>query len=270
MKVITVGRNPANNVVINDPLVSKNHCQIIQDDYGNFSLVDNNSTNGTFVNGQRRQGEMRLNSSDIVRIGNTTLPWRSYFAVQETETDVNYNIDDYETINPPAVETSVPAPVKKQRHGFVTFWLWLGIIGSILSPIMLAFAYVAFESQISHLRYQEGFVQIAGTVNSISSTFLTMVICGIISAIVSLICYSFILKWRKFGFWGLVGSSLVFGAVNLFLINKLGDSFRELGSYYDSTQQTVISAVGFLFGTFVLWAILQIRKNGVSCWDNLE
>lgn len=78
MRVVTIGRNPGNNVVINDDLVGRFHCQITQDDYGVVHLIDNNSVNGTFINGQRRQGEIVLNSTDIVRIGNTTLPWQSY------------------------------------------------------------------------------------------------------------------------------------------------------------------------------------------------
>ncbi len=79
MKIIKIGRDSSNDVNINDPLVSRTHCQIIQDDHGNFSLIDTNSRNGTFINGTKRHGEVRLNTSDIVRIGNTTLPWQTYF-----------------------------------------------------------------------------------------------------------------------------------------------------------------------------------------------
>ena len=79
MRVITIGSSPNNNIVINDKTVSRNHCQIIQDNYGNFRLIDKNSTNGTYVNGVFRQGEVHLNQSDIIQIGNTTLPWQSYF-----------------------------------------------------------------------------------------------------------------------------------------------------------------------------------------------
>lgn len=79
MKIITVGRSSSNDVNINDPMVSRSHCQIIQDDNGRYRLVDTNSKNGTFVNGTQRHGEVQLNKSDIIRIGNTTLPWLSYF-----------------------------------------------------------------------------------------------------------------------------------------------------------------------------------------------
>lgn len=79
MKIIKIGRSSSNDVNINDNLVSRVHCQIIQDDNGNFRLIDTGSKNGTFINGTMRHGEVRLNKSDIVRIGNTTLPWQTYF-----------------------------------------------------------------------------------------------------------------------------------------------------------------------------------------------
>ena len=79
MKIIKIGRSSNNDVNINDNLVSRVHCQIIQDDNGNFRLIDTGSKNGTFINGTMRHGEVRLNKTDIVRIGNTTLPWQTYF-----------------------------------------------------------------------------------------------------------------------------------------------------------------------------------------------
>lgn len=79
MEIIKIGRSSQNDVVINDKYVSGSHCQIIKDDKGNFVLIDTNSSNGTFINGVQRRGEVRLNPSDIVKIGNTMLPWQSYF-----------------------------------------------------------------------------------------------------------------------------------------------------------------------------------------------
>ncbi len=80
MKVITIGRSSDNDICIQDSLVSRTHCQIIQDDNGYFTVIDTNSKNGTYVNGIMRNGAVRINKSDIIRIGNTTLPWQSYFS----------------------------------------------------------------------------------------------------------------------------------------------------------------------------------------------
>jgi len=103
MKIIKIGRSSSNDVVIsNDLKVSVTHCQIIKDDFGNYRLVDTNSTNGTFVNGVKRHGEVHLNQSDIVRIGNTTLPWQTYFINERGRDSGNYAISNNRgDVNPP-------------------------------------------------------------------------------------------------------------------------------------------------------------------------
>ena len=48
-----------NDVVLDDDTVSRYHCKIIQDDTG-YVLVDNHSTNGTFINKVRvREGFLK-------------------------------------------------------------------------------------------------------------------------------------------------------------------------------------------------------------------
>jgi pSer/pThr/pTyr-binding forkhead associated (FHA) protein len=79
MKVVTIGRELNNDIVINDGKVSRHHIQIVSDG-GTYRIVDFNSSNGTFVNGQRITGEMPLTPTDVVRIGNTTLSWQTYFS----------------------------------------------------------------------------------------------------------------------------------------------------------------------------------------------
>lgn len=83
MKIITVGRSHNNDVVIDDATVSRTHCQFIQDENGNIYVIDTNSKNGVYVNGTKKYGKKYLSSSDIVRIGNTTLPWKNYFSPKE-------------------------------------------------------------------------------------------------------------------------------------------------------------------------------------------
>ncbi len=91
MKVITIGRSTENNdIVVNDEKVSRNHLQMVMDDNGNYSVVDLESTNGTYVNGQRISGEVRLRPGDEVRIGQTVLPWQNYFATSSQPPIVNH------------------------------------------------------------------------------------------------------------------------------------------------------------------------------------
>lgn len=81
MKIIRVGRGSGNDIVINDPYVGRSHCEFIQDDSGNYWVIDLNSKNGTFVNGTRCFGKTKLNGSDTVRIGNNVCRWKEYFSV---------------------------------------------------------------------------------------------------------------------------------------------------------------------------------------------
>lgn len=83
MKVISIGRGSTNDVVIKgDKFVSREqHCLITQDDDGHYYIFDAKSKNGTYVNGSSipKATQTRLHCTDVVRIGNTVLPWQSYF-----------------------------------------------------------------------------------------------------------------------------------------------------------------------------------------------
>ena len=67
---MTLGRLPDNDVVVNEPGVSRNHAEIVSTDAG-FHVRDLNSTNGTFVN-QDKVGtsEHLLRDGDRIRLAN--------------------------------------------------------------------------------------------------------------------------------------------------------------------------------------------------------
>jgi hypothetical protein len=74
---LTIGRDINNEIVINDPEVSRNHCRLTRG-AGGYTLEDLGSTNGTFVNGQRLTGSRPLASSDMIGMGETvTLGYES-------------------------------------------------------------------------------------------------------------------------------------------------------------------------------------------------
>lgn len=66
---VVVGRNPAADVRLPDPRISRYHCRIEQRN-GVVLIRDSGSTNGTFVNGCR-VAETELNSGDLVTLGDT-------------------------------------------------------------------------------------------------------------------------------------------------------------------------------------------------------
>jgi len=71
---ITLGRSKANDIVLDDKLVSRQHA-VIQKIKDEYFLEDLGSTNGTLVNGQRvpPRRYVRLNLSDTMLIGRTEL-----------------------------------------------------------------------------------------------------------------------------------------------------------------------------------------------------
>lgn len=67
-----IGKAPTCDLVIDDGYASTNHAQIAMDHFNNCRVYDNNSTNGTFVNGVRVQ-EYVLQHGMTLRIGSTEL-----------------------------------------------------------------------------------------------------------------------------------------------------------------------------------------------------
>jgi len=75
--IVTLGRDITNDIVINDPEVSRHHCRLTQGG-GGFTMEDLGSTNGTFINGQRLTGARPLAPGDMVGLGETvTLAYES-------------------------------------------------------------------------------------------------------------------------------------------------------------------------------------------------
>lgn len=125
MKVVTIGRDTDNDIVVNDSKVSRHHLQIISDS-NRFRIVDFNTTNGTFVNDRKISGETSLFPNDIVRIGNTVLPWQTYFKDRKSKNQVR---------------------------------LYAGITGAFAIIVFLFFAYFHQSEEIRIKMYEENGVR---------------------------------------------------------------------------------------------------------------
>ena len=64
---LTLGRADSNDVVLEDSVVSSHHLRIVPPG----TVVDDGSTNGTFLNGQRIAGRAALRSGDQLQVGST-------------------------------------------------------------------------------------------------------------------------------------------------------------------------------------------------------
>ncbi len=167
----------------------------------------------------------------------------------------------------------------KSRHGFVTFWLWLGIVANVLSTPFMIVSYQKVKDSLDDCVQQlmAAGIDIDPLFGSETGIYVViMQLIALLSAIILIIGYSKLLSWKKAGFFLFAGVGIAAGIINIIMMCLIGREFMELGSYLDldlnvfTTQQFVIEAARVVISILVLWAILQIRKNGVSCWKQLE
>jgi hypothetical protein len=72
--LIGIGRAADNDVIVDDPQVSRHHCQL-KLQHGAYSFADLGSRNGSLVNGQRVD-EIALGPGDVIQIGDTDIEFR--------------------------------------------------------------------------------------------------------------------------------------------------------------------------------------------------
>ena len=70
-KAMRIGRVPDNDLVLSDLNVSRYHAELRKSPTGDYEIVDLDSHNGTFVNGQRVSRQI-LTEQDLVSIGSST------------------------------------------------------------------------------------------------------------------------------------------------------------------------------------------------------
>jgi len=84
---LRIGRSPGCDIFIDDAVVSSEHAVIEKienpDSKGavGYYLEDQNSTNGTFLNGEKTTRQ-KLNHEDVIRVG-----WVSFKFIDETKAD---------------------------------------------------------------------------------------------------------------------------------------------------------------------------------------
>lgn len=122
----------------------------------------------------------------------------------------------------------------KQRHGCVTAWLVLMIIANSLTAMTYFFASEMVIKKLSM---------------DVSNSMIILL--GII-CIANVIFSVMLFQWKKLGFWGFVITSI--GALIINVNIGLGIAQSLFG----------------LVGIGILYGVLQIKKDNIPAWDNLE
>lgn len=78
----SIGRSKANDVVVDDPAVSRNHCVLLRRKEGWF-VTDTGSKSGTFVNGKETEGRTQVLIDDVITVGNSEFEFRRGEEYQE-------------------------------------------------------------------------------------------------------------------------------------------------------------------------------------------
>ena len=122
----------------------------------------------------------------------------------------------------------------KQRHGCVTTWLVIMIIANSITALIYLFA-------------SETILQ-----NMLESVSRSIILLLAVICILNVIFSVMLLQWKKWGFWG-------------FLITSFGALIINLNIGISAAQ-----SVFGLAGIAILYGILQIKKDNVTAWQNLE
>ncbi len=72
----SLGRTPANTIVLESPKVSRRHALIHVQNIGEFWLIDFGSSNGTFLNKRRIHQPLRLSDDDQITVGDNVFRFR--------------------------------------------------------------------------------------------------------------------------------------------------------------------------------------------------
>lgn len=146
-----VGRGPHNDVALQDESVSDSHAKILKRD-GAWWLVDQGSTNGSYVGGRRVQGEQQLTGAPDVRFGSIKMMFKSTPVPAEDEGKGTRAIAAFgveaarkaaekkrATQAAPAQPeiAQLPAEKKKGCMAMIAFLVALGVAGASMTAILL-------------------------------------------------------------------------------------------------------------------------------------
>src|SRR5689334_17840870 len=86
---MSIGRAEDSDIYFPDQLLSRRHAEIDLRSDGTY-IIDLESTNGTFLNGERLYHEQRLRDGDVIAVGSNTLVFCEVEAVDASDRAARY------------------------------------------------------------------------------------------------------------------------------------------------------------------------------------
>jgi pSer/pThr/pTyr-binding forkhead associated (FHA) protein len=139
-----VGRGAHNDIAVDDDSVSDSHAKLQRRDDG-WYVVDMDSTNGTYVGGQRIAGERKLEGAPDLRFGGVKMIFRpkDMAADQGKGTRAIAPVDRSKLARPTQQTAPLPAtppasaaaPTPETAKGGVPMWVWIVVVLAIVAAI---------------------------------------------------------------------------------------------------------------------------------------
>ena len=111
-EMIKVGRLPDNDLVLNDALISRKHCEFRREQ-GRWKLVDLSSLNGVFVNNLRVTDTV-LASGDVVQIGNFKMVFEE--TMEGASSGIQYGAEVIKPIKELGIELGLDAKFAEENE----------------------------------------------------------------------------------------------------------------------------------------------------------
>lgn len=124
---VRIGRDPANELHIDDPEVSRHHARVILHN-GILWVQDAGSRNGVFVNGARVSGNKQIGPGDRVTIG----VHEFLIQLEGTGTDSSVSVNMGAVLAAGSIEADEPGSKRPLLIGVVVILL-LGVVGVLFS-----------------------------------------------------------------------------------------------------------------------------------------
>lgn len=132
MNRIRIGRAADNDVTIDDSTVSRYHAELIIHPNGKLSITDLGSTNGTYINGNRISGTVSVDSTDIIKVGSSLIPWRNYLKNDHPHAQLHHSSENSRI----EAHHASSAPITERHKRKSNTWAYVGI-----GAVVLVFVY---------------------------------------------------------------------------------------------------------------------------------
>ena len=157
--------------------------------------------------------------------------------------------------------------IAPKRHGFITFWLWLGVVLGIMGFIGLLVGISSLNTVPNPLTYDswEDFEYALWRyehASSLTTLFIFYAIVCLADAVASFL----LLQRKKIGFKIRIGAA----GVSVILAFVYGLSIAQKAGVGLAFGSAIGTAIGAAIGIGILYAILNIRKEGVPYWNQLQ